>query len=97
MLRATHTLFLHHDDHDRPVCEAGYRGNTKHIHDERYGVRDECPLCAFLFSVPELISMASAVQLRSSALTETAMPVYDLPRLLAPHDPCLRRGPPALG
>jgi hypothetical protein len=70
-LKSVHSLLLHHDHHaDHPVCEAAYSHDGLHLHDERYNP-DDCSLCAFVLSVPEMISIpvfqATIVKLPDSA------------------------------
>lgn len=96
MLRATHGLFSHHGRHDRQVCEAPYEGNTKHIHDERFGVQDPCPLCTYLFSIPELISITATLAPDVRVWADSVVLRRESPCVQSLYDSCQRRGPPVL-
>lgn len=60
-LKTVHTLVMHHAHHDVPVCAAAYEGSSKHFHDERYQP-DDCSVCAFIFAVPEIVSVSVLLQ-----------------------------------
>lgn len=92
-LKTGHLLLLHHEHHDVPVCEVGHDDSSVHLHDERYNP-DDCATCAFLFAVPELVSVHVSLQ-AFSPLSENApaTPCAIVP-LSALHTIRLR-GPPS--
>lgn len=58
--RATHHLFFH-SAHEHEICsDVQPDFKTTHLHDERYHI-DDCSVCAFIFSVPEFVSMSAFV------------------------------------
>lgn len=92
-LKTVHTWCTHHAHREAPVCEAAHQGNTKHLHDERYHP-DDCPLCAFIFSIPELpelpdLAPTPAVAAGRVAVFQTAQ--YAAVSVLS----TCSRGPPA--
>lgn len=93
MLRATHEFFLHHRHHE--VCAAAYNGNTKHFHDERYAA-DTCPLCAFWFSIPELVSVTALVTTHADKPADSSTPIFLTPDVRCVCDTTYLRGPPML-
>ncbi|MBL7827500.1 MAG: hypothetical protein JNJ57_12765 [Saprospiraceae bacterium] len=95
LTKTMHVLVLHHH-HDHPVCTASSNDRSEHhFHDERYA-DDECSICAFVFAIPELISVSVALK------NDTPSPSQTQPTYLAPactdlaHDTTHRRGPPVL-
>lgn len=93
-LKTVHGLLLHHSHAARPLCEAKYDGKGAHIHDERYAAND-CSLCAFVLSVPEMLSI-SALFAPPAKLPDSESPVlYQQPAVKKTAcDSTLRRGPP---
>lgn len=91
-----HDFFLHHD-HEHPVCEAAYEGsNGTHIHDDRYEAND-CSLCAFVLSVPEVLSFLT-LPTQPTKLPDSESPnFYHSPtQSKTACDSTLRRGPPVI-
>jgi len=88
-----HDFFLHHE---HAVCEDAYDGKGAHIHDERYEASD-CSLCAFVLSVPEVLSFL-ALPTQPSKLPDSATPnLYHSPvQSKTACDSTLRRGPPVI-
>ena len=90
-VKTAHSLCMHHEHHDVPVCEAAHKGNTKHLHDERYAPED-CSVCAFIFAVPEIVCVpvfsplpAPAENRETAAMPSAYRPVYgDAVRLRGP-------------
>lgn len=95
-LKSVHNLLLHDHDHDaHPVCEAAYSHDGLHLHDERYNP-DDCSLCAFVLSVPELISMAAFPAAIAKLPNSQRASLYHAPDLSKiACDITLRRGPPS--
>ncbi len=93
-VNSLHDFFLHHE---HPVCEAAYDGGSGvHIHDERYEAGD-CSFCAFVLSVPEVLSFLT-LPVSSSKLPDSESPnFYHSPvQSKTACDSTLRRGPPVI-
>ncbi|MFN4255645.1 MAG: hypothetical protein ACK4Q5_11625 [Saprospiraceae bacterium] len=61
VLRSAHHLFFHDHAH-HPVCEKTFaRDGGTHIHNEEYKP-DDCSACAFLFAIPEIVSITALVR-----------------------------------
>jgi len=95
-LKTVHSLLLHHAHADHPVCEAAYEHQGVHLHDERYSP-DDCSLCAFVLSVPEMLSISAFVT-RAVKLPDSESPnFYHAPvNSKTACDSTLRRGPPVI-
>ena len=86
------TLFFHHAHHDAPVCVAAHECIVAHVHDARY-LPDDCSMCAFLFAIPELITVAVWLE-PTPAVTERITQAYLTPLLSPGGDSVNSRGPP---
>lgn len=53
-----HRLSSHHDHSGQPECITNRDPNAAHIHDQIYP-KVHCPLCAFVLSTPELLSITA--------------------------------------
>lgn len=92
--RVAHHLFFH-AAHEHEICtdfQTDFK--TTHLHDERYHL-DDCSVCAFIFSVPEFVSMSALVF--SYEKLPDSVQVYEenegQPRNV---DSLFLRGPPAV-
>lgn len=93
MLKTGHLLLLHHDHHETPVCEIGHNDSGTHLHDERYNP-DDCSICAFLFAVPELVSVH--VSLKKQEMPSRGLAFASGTLATSPALHAIRlRGPPA--
>jgi hypothetical protein len=92
--RMVHGVWLHHDGGTDVSCSAEHRGTAPHWHAGQGEERD-CPFCAFVFAVPELLPVAAFAEPPVAQPESKAI----LPQAPAPTrtaDATIRlRGPPA--
>ncbi len=93
-LRVVHHLFLHQHD-DREICQDfQHDEKTTHLHDERYQP-EKCEVCAFIFSIPEFVSI-SALVFRESKLADSLKIEAQKTCVPSEVDSIYLRGPPMI-
>jgi hypothetical protein len=75
------------------ACDPAEDGSSAHFHagEER---EDACPVCAFCFSVPEILSVGPLPELFPARPYAEAMLLYAPSHVRTLVDPTFRRGPP---
>lgn len=92
--RAAHHLFFH-SAHEHEICSDFQPDfKTTHLHDERYHF-DDCSVCAFIFSVPEFVSM-SAFVFSFEKLPDSVQVFEEIEGVRRTADSIFLRGPPAV-
>lgn len=75
--------------------EAEHDPNVAHIHDERYA-KEQCSLCAFVLSTPELLSITSVLS-KLGEVPDSSVSFPCTPSCTRTiHDTTCLRGPPVM-
>lgn len=93
-LKVAHHWCMHHTHREVPVCAAAHQGTAKHLHDERYNP-DDCSICAFIFAVPELVTVSVPLA-RTPVVLRRLLPAYSLPFISTQPNTARLRGPPVV-
>ena len=72
-IRTGHGIWLHHSE-GTPHCDPARDGDSAHFHADAGEARD-CPVCAFCFSLPELLSITALV-LAPAAMPDSSSPLF---------------------
>ncbi|MEQ1747633.1 MAG: hypothetical protein ABMA02_19550, partial [Saprospiraceae bacterium] len=91
-LKSGHALLLNHIHHAVPTCETGHDAAGAHLHDGRYNP-DDCSICAFLFAVPELVSISVVIK-KPQPVTGDSPVAPAFPHFDCAHHLVHLRGPP---